>query len=580
MARALPKEPIAAEVRSRSMTGSQGLIVRLPGRGRLVCSSPRRAAPTGGTSNAMHDYAKAEHELADLKEALASERRTSSQLRLELRSAREEIDTLRELLKLAVAGKEENLESPLKPPSSSSPKGQRYQELKAFAEDLGAEKLQAPAEGSARQEEQSGEQAQDDNQDVKMPSCGIDLEQQAEGAPSLAWADPEQSPVAAGNLEAHSEEKLQLSPESRNDKGSYIRASGKVYWLSYEDPLQLVRLPDGSAVKATSSSGTPSSRQHRGSEAQRGEEFPPRLLDTPPRPGQSAQDEEEPLLPGTPEQRRQPLLFGGMRSLPLGQILPEGAPSRCYSARGQLQGHGGMSSSEGREHASDVLRPSSSLTNVPQAGGLVRSHSSGPCRFQRRSHSQSSAPSWPVLHSYGGQAVDQIQLASTASASHLSSLSALGQVRPSHESQPGQVQRRRSVAAPSSSPWTLTAGTSLVARSVSVQGSLSPRAVATVIPGSLSPRGAPAVIAGQAQGSAALTPRGQPLSLVPVSHHPSQMLHHVPLQQPSLSHQPRPQQQQQQKQVQQQLQVQLHQLQMLQAELEHQQAQQKSYQPG
>lgn len=117
------------------------------------------------------------------------------------------------------------------------------------------------------------------------------------------------------------------------DKGSYVRAAGKVYWVSYEDPLEVVRLPDGAESVKTSSTGFPhslsSSRDNQPTSTSASTEAG---LHEP-------QSSDEPLLPGTPEPRKRP----GMKTLALPTASLQSVArsfshdNQCASARGSLE---------------------------------------------------------------------------------------------------------------------------------------------------------------------------------------------------------------------------------------------------
>lgn len=117
--------------------------------------------------------------LQELQQALEAECRVSAELRAELQKAKEEIHSLRETLRL-------------------------YQPLS------GSTAAESPVHGAT---------------------------QLSDEVTANSWAESEKADrlTQSGSLEAESADTAA--------KGSYVKAEGKVYWVSYEDPEQLIRLP-------------------------------------------------------------------------------------------------------------------------------------------------------------------------------------------------------------------------------------------------------------------------------------------------------------------------------------------------
>mmetsp|Transcript_43801 Transcript_43801/g.102225 ORF Transcript_43801/g.102225 Transcript_43801/m.102225 type:complete len:344 (+) Transcript_43801:60-1091(+) len=117
--------------------------------------------------------------------------------------------------------------------------------------------------------------------------------------------------VATTSQAAESKASEQDAAISTASKGSYVRAADKVYWVSYEDPLQLIRLP--------SAEPGPCSRARNASQ-------PDAAIAVTSRSAAPVEGREEVLLPGTPERR--PRL-----------TRPVSVDRSCFSARAKLQGH-------------------------------------------------------------------------------------------------------------------------------------------------------------------------------------------------------------------------------------------------
>ncbi|CAE8612525.1 unnamed protein product [Polarella glacialis] len=423
--------------RSRTPVSSQCAAMKLPpARGRLV-SQPRHMQSTGGaplvhtgprlagadsSDNICTGIDSWEVEsMSELKEALRVERETTAQLRVELEASRDEVHSLRELLRPS------NSEGALDQPGSA---------LDASGSLASSEHMVLWKDAPSQLEPQRRAKLPEAYQDYAVPllpplpqpcspeeSMEVPEEQRPQLAsweahgdqvqrppPLTSWPGLEEAleeevvPTArtdheeGRDLSEEFTEGLQIrSPETGVDKGSYIRAAGKVYWLSYEDPSVMLRLPDCSAFSSASSSTAPAP----GSSSQRGrhEELSQQNLSPSQQlPGQGAEDPVEKLLPGTPEQWFRPSLLTDslqpavQRLRSGGSVFGHPGSAGSLSARGQLQGHqlgrsGSSAAAElpgsfpltiSRLVSSEYHRYGTPTVKVAQ-GSMTRALSSGPC---------------------------------------------------------------------------------------------------------------------------------------------------------------------------------------------------------
>ncbi|CAE6963520.1 unnamed protein product [Symbiodinium natans] len=220
--------------------------------------------------------------ISDLYQALQAEQRTSANLRCELQKAKEEIHHLRDCV-------------------------HRLERSNRFVRCDGKDEEQA----SASTEEAT---AREQVPQHSTPPCTDAHSQHADGI-ELQGLKPNGGHVEADAVQSQEgiTGKSEMDGPGTASKGSYVRAADKVYWVSYEDPLQLIRLPSAEAV------GPRSSRSPDADAAMGAQAVP--TLSRQPKSG------EEVLLPGTPEH------------LPRA-LRPSSAERSCFSARGKLQGHG------------------------------------------------------------------------------------------------------------------------------------------------------------------------------------------------------------------------------------------------
>ncbi|CAE7265268.1 unnamed protein product, partial [Symbiodinium pilosum] len=140
------------------------------------------------------------------------------------------------------------------------------------------------------------------SEDVPPSSCA-----EADAIHGAEAGDAEKTQKVDGECETHC--------PSTASKGSYVRAADKVYWVSYEDPLQLIRLPNAEPMQNSKTTRAQDDAVH--------DDTAQAVLSS----SRQHSKREEVLLPGTPEK------------LPR-TALRQPSADRCFSARGKLQGHG------------------------------------------------------------------------------------------------------------------------------------------------------------------------------------------------------------------------------------------------
>ncbi|CAE7799317.1 unnamed protein product [Symbiodinium sp. CCMP2592] len=235
--------------------------------------------------------------ISDLFQALQAEQRTSASLRCELQKAKDEISHLRDCLRLE--------------------RNSRFVRCEKKDAQTSQEEVISPEDAAASEQLQQLEvqphaEVQHSQQQQQPPANGAESE-------ALEPSGDHSETIAADAGEAPEEDASKLSIAGQLDngpstasKGSYVRAADKVYWVSYEDPLQLIRLPSADGLRSS-----------RGQEdVARQETVRDALSSSRP----LKREEAEVLLPGTPERRP--------------RALRQPSAERCFSARGVLQGQG------------------------------------------------------------------------------------------------------------------------------------------------------------------------------------------------------------------------------------------------
>jgi len=235
--------------------------------------------------------------ISDLFQALQAEQRTSASLRCELQKAKEEISHLHDCLRLERNSRFVRCEK---------------KDAQASQEEVISPEDAAPSEQLQQLEVQPPAEVQHSQQQQQL-AAGAESEAPEESGDHSAQTIAAEAPEVEETENASKPSIGQLdNGPSTASKGSYVRAADKVYWVSYEDPLQLIRLPSADGLRSS-----------RG-QADVAREDTVRDVLSSSRP--LKREEAEVLLPGTPERRP--------------RVLRQPSAERCFSARGVLQGQG------------------------------------------------------------------------------------------------------------------------------------------------------------------------------------------------------------------------------------------------